>query len=328
MISFCQPCLRFQVVGAVKMQYGFSGFNAPFNTRYLQRTLTMTVDDSKRGYQTGYAGTYTATQRVNRLTGASTGTGSYAAVRSIDGATNNFGLVPEYPFQLINGTPVNQYISNTPDSSTEWDVQGDSSMTITMKNLIDGNGGYTLVTLSVQLGNEYTTAQLDADADAIIGSVDMSLMPWNSVVYGAGSAGWLGITDYMPSGLLTEMLPEGRVYGLLYAMTTPVSQSAMQGVAWSGYALGAVSAGYLYANVLCKAKGRVSMLGQYCIQTGPMTWDRDAGGNLVATEGVPSCVNGETTCTDSIIDIPAPPLDHVVTRYVVLKPGGRCPSYA
>ena len=321
MYSFCGPCFQFKVIAAVKLQYGYAGYASPFNKRYLTRTISFTVDDSNRGYATGYAGTTTETDAIDQHTGALTKTGDWRAVRSGTGDLSSFGMSPDYPFALISGSPSNNYSTSDSADITNWSIDGDTSMTIVKKDNITGAGGtsYTLCTLTVTLSNEYTEPMLETDADAIISSVDPSTMPWDSVVFGAASPYITGVFDYAPTG----SMPLTFCYGITNAFSTPAVQSNRQAMAWSFYAYGQVSASQVYPNLLSKAMGIAQMVGKYSLTEYAGLWRIGSGGVYTYTLANAVCSDGNTLCGGTIT-INAPAGDHNAFHVVAINPGISC----
>jgi hypothetical protein len=268
MFTFSTPCLKWKLLVAVKYQYGFPGFTAPYNTRYLTQTITET--QTFPGSSTSYESSTT----IDRITGAATST------VITGGLTDNF----VFPYgQDLTGTT---YV-----------VGGDDNYSFTFTK----DDGYILVTVNVQLSNPYNLAQLDADADTLLATIDPATMAWNTLqevfydIFGPADAG-------IPAQ-----------YG--YGGATGGAISQLNAAAWSWLSLGDVSSVTYYPNAYSKLISYVAMAGNYCQKT--LTFDYN--NNLINQ----SCLSGVGACSAPFKVVP-PPLAAGQNSVVLIVPNCQC----
>ena len=311
---------KFKVVGACKLQVGYAGFSGNRQTRYLQRVITYTAgpDNSSTTPVTGL--TQTQTNVVDRITFAISSDHADGLVSG--GTTYDFGFNSDYQGA---GTYNDASVSGTVYRKHTVTIISDTHMTKVLTYCSAGSdvniAPTNTYTIDIVLSNPYTLAQLEADADAILATVDVSAMPWNSLQYGAGDQSSSGTGPRDPDGNKFSGFPPFIVTYGNAVPTTATVQSARQGVGWSWYLPGGSGGTYGPAGTFLKAISYIKILGQYSVQSYPATWP---DGDATTVIGSPACTNGTTTCGSSIATITPPAIDADTNHYLLFTPGGRC----
>ena len=150
------PCLRWKLVAAVKLQWGWPGFVAPYQTRYLTKVVTITAIPTF-GYGTPDPGAPIVSSSrwtLDRLTNESTQT-----ILTNGGADADFSY----------GTDL------TPDPTHN------ESWVVSETNFVHVyNNGYNYITTEVQLSDPYDTATLETDANNFLAAADVTDQPWQT----------------------------------------------------------------------------------------------------------------------------------------------------
>lgn len=279
MFSFFTPCLRWKLVLATKGQYGWPGFLAPNQTRYLNKLVTITTQSAFGG------GNPTVRQQAwvtNRLTGN---------ITSADGNENADAIFP---------------YGQTPDSS--W-----VSLTETYAKQIVNNGVF-IITTEITLSNEYTFVMLDADTNALLSSVSVASMPWNSLVVAAYPEISIPLGPYTPTADLFSLLPPQVVYPGITA-PGPNNIPQLNAAAWAIWAPGTVAEQNWFPNGYSKLISYIAMTGNYCQKNVFLDYEQ----NILDQ----TCQSGIGSCANPFKIIP-PPIFPGENAYVMLVPNCQC----
>src|ERR1700722_2382611 len=143
MFTFSKPCLKWKLLVAVKYQYGFPGFTAPYSTRYLSMLITETKGIMGGSGGGGFSTTAQQLFTFDRITGGQTSP-------VLNQSATDFFVFP-YGADL------------TADPNTTYSVSGDTEVTWTTIGEPAGGGlGNIFTTVTLALSDQYTLAQLDA----------------------------------------------------------------------------------------------------------------------------------------------------------------------
>jgi hypothetical protein len=287
MLSFNSPCLRWKLILATKLQAGWPGFTAPYLTRYLNKLVVITTQPSYN-----YPNNTPTVRQQEWITDRLSG-GIYSA----DGNDN---ANADFPY----GATLNQ---NPPDET--WEVTETY-----FKHVV--NNGYFVIQTEITLSNSYDLATLDADANALLSSVSVAQMPWNTLQVAVGSDEGLPIGPYTPVGDLTALLPPQTIYDLSGA-PGPIAVPQLHAAAWYVYAPGLVSSQNFFPNGYSKLIGYIAMAGNYCQKNFFIDYDQNV---LDQT-----CQNGVGSCSNPF-KITPPPLVVGRDTYVLVMPNCRCGS--
>jgi hypothetical protein len=279
LFSFGTPCLRWKIIEAVMAHNGFPGFMAPYRTRYGNMLVTYSVDNRPLG---GGFGVQTSTQlfTIDRLTGART-PGSF-----------NEEQAPYLPFPYNTGLPGS-------DTTSIWEV----SETRYVHTVVQPFTG-VIVTADVQLSNPFTLSQLEADADALLATIDVSKVDWFTLVSTSNDA----FADP------TNLLPAQYMYGGLQ-IPGPVAIPTLRAGAWSALLPGPVGDESWQPNIYAKAVGYFAMAGNYCRKTFLVDYIPNPISN--------SCASGRGSCGNEFKVEPPTPTDNV-NSYVLVVPNCVC----
>jgi hypothetical protein len=281
MISFNTPCFKFKLLAAVKYQYGFPGFAPPYSTRYLSLLITETRGITAGPGAGGFSTTASQLFTIDRINGGPT-------PGFLQGATGYFVF------------PYGQDL--TADPNTTYTVTDDANVSWTTLGAPAGNGlGNQFTTVTLALSNPYTLAQLDADADALLATIDPSTMPW-----GMMQEAFYDIFGPPDAGIPAQ-------YG--YGGATGGDVAKLNAAAWSFLTLGLVSTANYYPNAYSKLISYIAMAGNYCQKTLYF----DYNNNLINQ----TCLNGVGAC-GSTFEVTPPPLSDGQNTVVIIVPNCQC----
>jgi hypothetical protein len=278
LFSFATPCLRWKIIQAIKAHNGFPGFIAPYRRRYLDMLVTYTVDDRALGSGFGIT-TTSQLYSIDRITGGLTPTSA------------NVETAPYLPFPYTGLTPSVE--------GSVWQVSEDHYI----HTVTDPNFGI-VVTVDVQLSNQYTLAMLESDTDDLLATIDINQVNWFTLVSTQNGA----LDDP------TRLLPPQYTYGPSQ-FPGPVSIPQLGAAAWSVLVPEPVGNTTWIPNVYAKAIGYFAMAGNYCEKT-----------FLLDYNGAPlsnSCSSGVGTCAGEFLVKP-PPLTDRENAYVLIVPNCVC----
>jgi hypothetical protein len=277
------PCLRWKLVATVKLQWGWPGFSVPYTTRYLSKLVTISVTPT---FDYG-----TANQAPTAVSSSQWNMDHYGNVMQTilagDGADADF--------------PYTSDITPDPTHSESWAVS-DSSFTHVY------NDGYDFTQTEVQLSNPYTTAMLDADAQAFLNAADVKDQPWQTWQTAGEITSPFFVT--IPNAALP---PQVRNADQSYP--GPAAMAALNSAAWYAYTYGEVSNGEWFPNGYMKCIGYVAMAGNYCEKT----FIIDPGFNVLNE----TCASGVGSCSNEFTVTP-PALTPGQNAYVTITPNCQC----
>jgi hypothetical protein len=231
-ITFNTPCLRWKLVAAVKLQYGWPGFTAPYSTRYLSKLVTISSSPTF-GFTPG---AWTDVQQQ---------------LYTMDHEGNispNDGL-----FHINADFPYGAPLTEDPKHSESWEV------TETYFKHIYNNGLFFTQT-EVQLSDPYELTALESDADQIIASLNLADQPWNTWQSGGD------LTSIAAQPIENNAIPE-QFRNAAQDNSGPAAMTQLNSAAWYAYALGLVTASFWQPNGYMKTIGHVAMAGNYCRKT-------------------------------------------------------------
>lgn len=290
MFTFSTPCLRWKLILALKGQYGWPGFTAPYASRYLNKLVVIRTTPTF-DYGTPDQGPTVERRQLwqlDRITGTVISPGIGEAQADAD-----------FPY----GFP----LPTDPVHSETWDVSE------TQFTHVFNNGEFVVET-EVTLSQPYDLATLDADADALIGSVSVAKMPWNTIQVVSANEVSAPLGSYSPTGDLTLLLPPQVTYRGIFA-GGPVPVPQLNAAAWYVYAPGFVSAENWFPNGYAKLIGYIAMAGNYCQKTYVIDYNQ----NLLLEK----CLSGTGSCATPFKVIP-PPLVPGEDAYVLIIPNCQC----
>ena len=294
MFSFSTPCLRWKLVLAVKMQNGWPGFAQPYVTRYLNKLVVITSQPSF-GYPNNQSTTTQQAWVTDRLTGV------------INSADGNANANADFPYgETLNNTGGDP--SNPGYES--WQVT-DTQFIHTINN------GYFVITTTVTLSNPYDFATLDADTNALLSSVSLASMPWNSLVVAQGQDVTVPLGNYDPDGNLMDLLPAQVTYpGII--VPGPNTINSLNAAAWAIWAPGLVSSQNYFPNGYSKLIGYIAMAGNYCQKTYFIDLNQSPTNQ--------TCQSGIGSCASPFKVTPPPISPGANNAYVLVIPNCQCGS--
>ena len=292
MFTFSTPCLRWKLIMAVKGQYGWPGFLAPYETRYLNKLVVIRITPTL-GYGTPSQGPTTVQQQLWQL----------------DRITGEI-IFPADPgtAQAIADFPYGDPLPEDPVHSETWTVT-ESSFTHVYNN------GTNFIETEVTLSNPYDLAILDADADALLASVSVAAMPWNTIQVVRANEVSFPLGPYAPSGDLTQLLPPQVTYANIYT-GAPVPAPQLNAAAWTIYAPGYVFDDNWNPNGYAKLIGYVAMAGNNCQKTFRIDYSQKLLSENCVT-GIGSCSSPFKVCPPTLI-VPGQ------NAYVIIQPNCQC----
>lgn len=307
LFSFSTPCRRWKILVAYKGQNGWPGFLAPFATRYLNMSVKITDDQSqlRDGLGNLIGGTVTTNTynfSIDRITG-----------RQL--ATSPVGYEP-FPY----GIDIAADMAANP--GVRWTVI-DNHYVHVIPRTEAPLAGFAYTTIDVTLSNQYTPAQLDADADALIASIDPSTMPWFTAQFAQYGEINFPIGPYTPIADLTVMLPPGLI-GFGLNSGGPLDVPTLGAAAWSIFTPGSVGPDNWFPNGYLKAIGYVAMAGNYCKKIITLDYAQNVT--------IDVCFSGRGSCADSFVVTPPPltanqlPIAPGQDTYVTITPNCQCGS--
>lgn len=285
MYSFGPPCFRYKLVLATKNQNGWPGFQSPYTTRYLSKLVTITSQPAAGGN----SNTTSQGWITDRLTGL---------ITSVDGNNN---ANADFPYGAI--------LANNDNES--WQVT-DTQFVHTINN------GYFIYTTTVALSDPYTFAMVQADTDALLASVSIASMPWNTLMLAQGSDQTVPLGQYFDGfGLQDALLPSQVIYSGLSNPGPTEIDPPMKAAAWAIYAPGAVSDQNYFPNGYSKLISYVMMAGNYCQKN---YW-LDFNLNVVNQQ----CISGNGACGQPFKVVPpAIPDGFTQNAYTLIIPNCQC----
>ncbi|HEX3800768.1 MAG TPA: hypothetical protein VH413_18890 [Verrucomicrobiae bacterium] len=203
----------------------------------------------------------------------------------------NVETAPYLPFPYTGLTPSVE--------GSVWQVSEDHYI----HTVTDPNFGI-VVTVDVQLSNQYTLTMLESDTDDLLATIDVSQVNWFTLVSTQNGA----LDDP------TRLLPPQYTYGPSQ-FPGPVSIPQLGAAAWSVLVPEPVGNTTWIPNVYAKAVGYFAMAGNYCEKT-----------FLLDYNGAPlsnSCSSGVGTCAGEFMVQP-PPLTDSENAYVLIVPNCVC----
>jgi hypothetical protein len=308
MISFFTPCLRWKILIAYKGQNGWPGFTPPNATRYLQMDVRTTNDQSALTYIGGASAglgiqvnDYTLT--IDRLTG--------------EPAITNPPIDPDMPYgSYLADSGAGESWANISDTYFKHIVPYTESPLV-------GNAYFIT---EVSLSNQYTTTQLDADANALLAAVDLTKVPWFTAELVQNAEIQFPIGPYTEVGIppaLPALLGPDTVGFSLTGIQTNIPVPTLPAAAWYVFTPGFVSDGNWYPNGYMKAVGWFSMAGNYALRSYYVDY------NLAPLNQ--TCQNGQGSCSAPFQVTPPPlaanqlPIPPGQDVYVILSPNSQCP---
>jgi hypothetical protein len=277
--------LRWKLVLANKNQNGWPGFIAPFENRYLNKLVVIETQPTFN-YPNNPVTTRTQEWVTDRLTGA---------IASADGNAN---ADADFPYgDTLTQQPGTETWTVTETSFTHW-----------------LNNGYFVIITTVTLSNPYTLTQLDTDTNALLSSVSILNMPWNTLIVVPSADQGLPLGPYSPNGDLTQLLPPQVTYNLTGA-PGPIAVPNLNAAAWCIYAPGSVSSQNFFPNGYSKLIGYIAMAGNYCQKT----YYLDYNLNLLNQ----NCVSGIGSCA-APFKVTPPPITPGTDAYVLIVPNCQC----
>ena len=290
LFSFSTPCLKYKLIAATKGQYGWPGFLAPFETRYLNKLVTVTRDSTSLKYAaTGIpvGGSVEVAQQLfvlDRISGAllspTSGTGSATAAFDFPYGqdTSNLEQITDTHFRLVTR---------------------ETFPTLT---------GAVVNTVEVQLSNQYTLPMVDADANDLISAVSVASMPWNTLQTNAYSE------VVVPTPLEGSFPPAAdQDYHFFPGGPIPIPQ--LKAAALAAYAPGGVGPYDWFPNSYLKMIGYVAMAGNYCQKTFIIDYHQ-----TVLDE---QCQSGTGSCA-STFKVTPPAITPGRNAYVLIVPNCQC----
>lgn len=286
MFSFSTPCLRWKLVMAVKGQYGWPGFIAPYATRYLTKLVVISQTPTLGGPTTVRQQLW----QLDRITGAII----FPADPSASQAAADF--------------PYGDPLPEDPVHSETWSVSETN-----FKHSYN-NGAFVIET-EVTLSDPYDLATLDADTDALLNSVSIASMPWNTIQTVRADEVSFTLGPYTPTGDLTVLLPPQVTYANIYS-GSPAPAPQLNAAAWSVYAPGFVFDDNWYPNGYSKLIGHIAMAGNYCQKIFTIDYNQ----NLLNEQ----CVSGTGSCS-SAFKVSSPiEITPGQNSYVLIQPNCQC----
>jgi hypothetical protein len=197
--------------------------------------------------------------------------------------------------------------------------------------------GAAVTTIQVELSNQYTLEQLDADATQLLNAVDTDAMPWSSLVFAAYNEFQTVVGPSTPAGFLNGLLPDfaeydevagpGPIQGestILYNTGSdaavafgPIPYAAIKSAAFAVYALGYVGATSWFPNGCIKLKSVIAMAGNYCEKTFAIDDDLNGLGQ--------TCQSGQGQCS-APFNVNPGPLSLSQNSYTLIVPNCQCES--
>ncbi|HZV36156.1 MAG TPA: hypothetical protein VFB72_16385 [Verrucomicrobiae bacterium] len=286
--------MRYKLVLAQKNQNGWPGFVAPFSTRYLNKTVTIT-SQATQDYPSSASSTVTANYVTDRLSGG------------ISFVKGTVGVDAVFPY--------GEMLTEDPVHSETWTVT-DASFTHVYNN------GYNYVTTQVDLSNPYDFGTLDADLNALLSSVSIASMPWNSLIIVPGPDAAQPIGPYTPNAdLMNDLLPAtdaatGRSVTYTGVIAPgPNTIPNLNAAAWAIFAPGLVSSQNFFPNGYQKLIGYIAMAGNYCQRNFFIDYNQ----NLLNQ----NCVSGSGAC-NAPFKVTPPPITPGENAYVLIVPNCQC----
>lgn len=255
MFTFNTPCLRWKLVLAQKNQYGWPGFIAPYENRYLTKLVVITTTPSFGGP----GNVRTQQFHTDRITGNIT-------------PLVNLQANADFPY----GLPL-----PTNDPNDTWDVS-ETEFTNTINN------GEFIIETQVTLSNQYDLATLDADADNLLGQISVANMPWGTLQFNSDNGVSVADGPFSPDGNLFDDLPPQVGYGGFF-LGGPI-QVPLNAVAAYVYVPGFVTSTTVFPNGYLKLIGYVAMAGSYCLKTTILDWNMNVL-NTKCQSGTGSCAS-------------------------------------
>ena len=280
------PCLRWKLVAAVKLQWGWPGFIPPYQTRYLTKLVTISTTPTFN-YGTSKQGpTIVSSSRwdINRFSGAN---GATQTIISNGGADADF--------------PYGADLTPDPTHQESWAVQETYFRHVY-------NNGYNYVQTELQLSNPYDSATLEADADSFLNAADMADQPWQT---------WQTVGEITSPFFLTipnAALPV-QFRNADQAVPGPNAMASLNSAAWYAYVYGSVSSALWLPNGYMKCIGYVAMAGNYAQRT----YVIDGAFNILNQ----ICVSGVGSCGNEFKVTP-PSLVPGQSAYVTIAPNASC----
>lgn len=284
--TFNTPCLRWKLIMAAKGQYGWPGFVAPYATRYLSKIVKITATPTIGGTPT------TATQLFR-----------------MDKGGNVF--FPSPGSALIDADfPYGLPLPTDPVHSETWQVSE------THFNHVYNNG-YNFIETDVTLSDPYDLGMLEADTDALLASVSVASMPWNTIqaVFGAGEQS-APDGPFTPTGLLTSLLPPNVTHGDNFFSGQIINAPSLNAAAWSIYAPGFVFSDDWFPNGCWKLISYVAMAGNYCKKTITLDYAQNVLNQV--------CASGQGDCRSPFKIAEPSGITPGQNSYVLIQPNCQC----
>ena len=294
MLSFCPPCFQWKIFAAWKTYWGFVGFVAPHQTRYLTKTIRFVSSAIFfPGAPTTVLQDYSMVLGIDRNTGAK-------AIISLTTAVGQGGAFPDpCPTDFSN---IQTILENSPLWTINSDTQAVYSQT----------GGGITTQYFVTLSDEYTLTDLEGDVDTLLAVVDPSTVPpMNLLQVTAPGDNMFGALDM---GLAA--IPNSYLYSTL-GQAGLSHQPILKAAALTAYL--PVESTQLIPGLavgLLKLASMMAMAGNYCQKTFTLDYN-------VQPVGTPQCVSGVGTC-NGWFTVPAPPLEPGRNAYKLVVPNCRC----
>jgi hypothetical protein len=295
MISFCKPCLNWKFIQAYKGHSGWNSFIAPFQNKYLHRLERRTTATTQDG----------APPQVDIEER------SFTIDRLDSIQLNSDTISPRFPFPF-NAPP------GTGDPG--WIVR-DDYYSHTFVTVHDAFHNFTItILIEVFLSNPYTLAQLDADTDALINSINPDTLPWGTVTpiwypdteFGAAFG---GLATHWAEFALQNFIPAPYQLTLGFdPVTVPFVSAAGYAYAFNPFRLDPLVDGS--PEGYTKWVGFIKLAGKYCRKTFLIDYNQRPIGN-------PTCQSGLGSCATYFKIIP-PPLTLGQNAYVLIQPNCQC----